>query len=136
MSQDQRQRVARGNALVSKSNVSVANTAAYYLDYHFVRGEFSRNRFGPVELAFGNQPQPLARGGAFLRGQGCRHRKPPHPQFERSKTLCQGTLVWGIEGVIAITSACDLMAGEPAPGDVLAVLVFHVRGRIPDCIPL
>jgi hypothetical protein len=37
MSEDQRQRVAGGNALVSKSNVSVANTAAYYLDYHFVR---------------------------------------------------------------------------------------------------
>jgi hypothetical protein len=32
MSQDQRQRVAGGNALVSKSNVSVANTAAYYFD--------------------------------------------------------------------------------------------------------
>jgi len=37
MSQDQRQCVAGGNAFVSKSNVSVANTAACYLDYHFVR---------------------------------------------------------------------------------------------------
>jgi hypothetical protein len=37
MSEDQRQRVACGNALIGKSDVSVANPAAYYFDDHFVR---------------------------------------------------------------------------------------------------
>jgi hypothetical protein len=59
-----------------------------------------------------------------------------HNSNDRSKTMCQGTLVWGIEEVIAITSACDLMAGERASEDALAVLLFHIQGRIIDCIPL
>ena len=32
--------------------------------------------------------------------------------------------------MIAITSACDVTTGERAPEDALAVLVFHVQGRI------
>src|SRR5271157_4653137 len=55
---------------------------------------------------------------------------------DRSKTMIQGNLIGGIEDVITITSACDSMAGERAPEDALAVLVFHVQGRITDCISL
>src|SRR5450631_3577679 len=36
----------------------------------------------------------------------------PQNSKDRSKMMCQGTLVWGTEEVIAITSACDLMAGR------------------------
>src|ERR1035437_2977734 len=38
-----------------------------------------------------------------------------HTSNERSKTMCQGTLVGEIEDVIAITSCCDLMAESVLP---------------------
>src|ERR1017187_5913493 len=38
-----------------------------------------------------------------------------HNSNERSKTMCQGTLVGEIEDVIAITSCCDLMAESVLP---------------------
>jgi hypothetical protein len=41
--------------------------------------------------------------------------------------MSQGYLGLGIEEVIAITSACDLMAGGRAPEDALAVLVFLLQ---------
>jgi len=50
--------------------------------------------------------------------------------------MIKGNLIGGIEDVITITSACDSMAGGRAREDVLAVLVFHVQGRITDCISL
>jgi hypothetical protein len=89
MSQNQGQRVAGRNTLVSESNVGMANAAACYPNDRFVRGNFSQSRFVPCELAVANQLQSFAGDGGCacaLREQGSHSSKPsPLNSNERSK---------------------------------------------------
>src|SRR5208337_4700012 len=62
------------------------------------------------------------RGNRFARALSSSEASSPKIRTIVRKTMSQDTLVGEIEDVIAITSACDLMAGERAPEDALAVL--------------